>query len=1053
MHSIVRMSIVANMKASINDCMPKRDACVEGSRTMLTYLNEASAYRRPGASISDFLNHGAGRDGVFLSIERGSRRITSVALASAPAMDKDLYYFSPVLSSLIHFRQSVHEFSLRDAAGILAMLKLLSNIEVLVNVLRSGDLSDRWAGRWQRPGGLPALIIDLIRERTGGLNITGGNVRRFQPFISNTEEGLPPRYLADLVDTIVAMAVESREKDWTNADEKDIAAEYERSCMTLGKVTKSGKARSPKECAFTLTNQHCVKVLYLTGVVLPLACSLHVRIPSTSTNQKKQKNRALVYFSQHSSGSLFEASQKFQDCVGSYVEQVYRNSGRPYAITQPVFENATCECYRSDKFRARDLVFIGQYFAAYNHHLQCLDLYQGSYNDQTRIFEALHRGPFLGLAFTDLGSGIGEHVRHGPNIALNLHCDITGQEGAELARESQIVLTSDMIGEVAIHEIKALCMQSALSVKTVMEKISAIFEVKAAIFGRNFTPRKLPDPHRDALVASLNWNNAVDQALLRALEQFPPYKDLLQQPRRTSRKARTPTPPTPRTQGTVATRTARVTRQGAGVTVTPEKKSRWGDKESSQRRVNWGHPIASTRTIEATQWSPPEDPFYDLDDIEPAFPFGQPMPIHNLESNQVELEQPWIPVDVFDVDSEEYQIARVSPPAPSSTSMKRPHTPGLEERRAKILKRITTASSTQRSGPRVFNVDSEAEEAMDAREALTHLSRPRQRERLPSVQVDGEMRPIDWSARNLDRIGNPVRRGNVLRRYYKGLIQKAYISGREFRGFRGTRDLKQSSYGVIRAGTLFDLARNAINSVPPDWEPLQPGTCSLPTQWSPADFLFAKYPQPGSGSPLYVCRSIKTPELVFNRHGECSICDDIAHFYGGRKFHDGVRMWWGFDSEEIARVFYLLCAVVTCGSSFFYHRLHNSSRRKFRAFSKQIGSLKVRKKGNESEVEECSPNYVVAYSPLQEGKCPYFMVTGAMGDGTTNASAPVLQNDFCIAIPSPSHWEQSGQKRGGRKDPGPAIFIRPLLSDRCLHLGIQQASKKKPPSLQTRGLL
>ena len=75
------MSIVVNMKKSIHECMPKRDAVIEGSRSVMAFLNQVPAYRRPGTGISEFLTHGAGAEGVFVSYNKATRQITSVALA------------------------------------------------------------------------------------------------------------------------------------------------------------------------------------------------------------------------------------------------------------------------------------------------------------------------------------------------------------------------------------------------------------------------------------------------------------------------------------------------------------------------------------------------------------------------------------------------------------------------------------------------------------------------------------------------------------------------------------------------------------------------------------------------------------------------------------------------------------------------------------------------------------------------------------------------------------------------------------------------------------
>ena len=1018
---VVRMSIVANMKKSVHECMPKREATLEGVRSLLSYLNQIQAYRRPGVTVGDFICHGAGSEGIFLSYNKTTKDVSSVALLSAPAMDKDTFMFSSVLSALVSFQKRVQDFYVRDAAGILVLLRLLCNIEVLVQVLLGDDLLASWQGRWDLPGGLPSLIIRLIRERTGGLNITSGNVRRHQPFLCHPHDGIPARYLTELVDTIVDMSIKSRSKDWSNANESLLASEFDNSCIRLGSVTMNGRPpKTLKDTAFGLANQVCVKALYMAGVFLPIPCFQQARMPSTSTTRVKRKNKPLNQYVLSSSSNTFEASKKFQDCVGSYLDLIYSSSGRLHCMNASIMENTTCECYRSDRFGARDLVFVGQLFFIYDPQRRCLQVFQGSYEPLSRRFSATRKSDFHGLAFSDNRGDLAPPAAHNTEsfIPTKLRCEITGEEGAALGREDQIVLTEETVGLDTLHHIKVLCMETSVSTGRVLQRIAAIPQVRTVLRGARASCRSPSAPLQRSVTASREWNLIPDVSVLQALQTLPPQVDL------TSADARVPTRP------------------------------RKPPKRTNPRATRWDTPSKKQRRKDNTglDWGQLDDETFLGFDFD--LPFQQLNEVFNVETSHTEKEPPKLPITVFDVDSDKVSVEHVPLPAQDALTKPKPKRLTVAQRKRAVQERLTLGKQCVLDAPRIHNVDTGSEEVADAPLALAqNQSRARPKAELPSVLVDGIRREIDWSASNLDRLANPVRCGNVLRRCYKSLLQKFHISGREFRNFKGTRDLQQAAYGVVCAGTLFDVARNAINSVPPLWEPMQSSASTLPDQWNLTDFSYAKFPSK-EGKSLFVCRSVKTPDLVFNREGVCSLCDDIAHLYGATKFHDQLAFWWGFDSEERSRSFYLVCAAVTCGSSRHYELWNNRARRKFRGFMKQKLSLESSRKPVAARItsskEDERGQFVVAYTPHQEDACPYFFVIGTLDKDNLKPSSPLLANDFCIAIVSPKHWEENREnrlagKKGGRKDPGPAIFIRPLLSDRCLHLEAKEGLKKRAP--------
>lgn len=1011
------MSVIANMKKSVLDCLGRRDACRDGVRSNLEFVNSCKAYRRPNTSIEQFIQHGAGDCGVFVAYNKKTKRLSSAALLSEPAANRETYWMSPLLSALINFRGLVSDFSVQDAAGIVILLKVLNNLEVVIQLLSSGELLEGWNERWNQVGGLPGWLLTKVNERTGGVNISSGNIRRYQAHSNKmTETGIPGRYLTDLVEAVVSLSIRSYQKDWEGATDQQIMNMYDDCCMALARIGPNGrKEKAAKDSAFGITNQSCVKMLFLTGIVKPLGAVQFARIPSSNNNQKKRKNKPLEDFISASSDNIFVAAQKYQDGICTFLKQAYKDAGYANVINHAVLENETCENDRSAGFGARDLVFPNQYFAHYvpatDGNGDRLELYFGRFDEQARDFGATYHSNFEGLNFTTHGL---VEIQSPPGVVpMKLRCDITQESGAELAREAQMVLTEETIGPVAMEEIKIYMVQPVrcpAQYQGLLDRIAGIREVRDLLHKRKVFARVPSRQLEDKRMQSKRWNSRPDEVAAAVLPRLP-------RPVTAVAVAVTPVTPSPG-------------KKRRPTTTHKKRRSRWSDAPTkSQKKVSWA----------------------------PVLPYQEAVPVLNVDTEETEaVERVWpkVKVTVLDVDRELEEREEHNPAAV--------HLPRMSE-----LAAATHAPSPPPPGinpdlslepiPYIYNVDSERMDLSDDQLSLILGSTPssattpnRNRQRLPTVRESDAEYQMDWSPGNLERILEPRHHGDVLRKYVSNPRSNFYFCGRGFGGLHGTRDLQNANSVTVLTQNLLDHARNAINSVPPRSRPSLPGRAStLNRELRMTDLPCVGYLCKEGDRRLYVCHSERTPELVFNRVGECLLCDDVALKLLGERFHDDTRFWWGFPDEDSARDFYLLATFLTTGSSQFYKSLHNSARRVYRRIMRHAQNLdlvpqRAGRQGRDSPQLE-QDRFVVRFG-RDNNSCPFFVLIGKLGeeDRTGKLSSPEVLHDFCIAIPSRNTWEK-GKKRSTQRYSGNALYVRPLHSDAILHLPNPDGSRKKPP--------
>ena len=993
------------MKKSVLECMGRRRACREGIRSILQFLGGVPAYRRPTTTIPEFIQHGAGARGAFVSFNKSNLEITSAALLSEPAMNKETFMLSALFSAMISFRDTVPTFGIQDGVGIVVLLKVLNNLEVLVQVLRSGELERHWSGRWNHVGGLPGLIVSLINARTGGINISGGKIRRCQAF-SNKTTRIQGKYFTDLVEAGVSASIRSWQNNWSSASPAKLAAAYEDCCMLLGRVTPSGtKTKAPKESAWSLSNQTCVKMLFMTGIVKPLECVQFARVPPQNTNQKKRKNQAMDDFVAASSDTQLTATEKFQDCVRTYLNQAYEDYGFPHAFAETIMENTTCEVSRSPSFGARDLLFpwqlLVQYVPSEDGRPACLQMYRGTYNEQTKAFGIVYAGLFQGLRFTDYGL-FDTQVPQG-ELTLKLVCEISDQSGAQLGREEQMELSEANIGVVALNEIKILCMQPIQTTRQygqLLKRIGKIPEVRDVLCGRKARQRRVAPALVESRKQSAEWNCREDPIATKVLEKLPP---------KLITSSTVPGPPV-----------------AALPKVSPPE-------NSGKRKSRWSTPTREVKR--SVGWS-------EVDEVFPLFPFQGGVPVFDVETSKTQREMPKLGFTVFDVDNKttekQYFAANSGPVSFQDPMVSRP--PALVEATRKEGRNPDIGEPI----PYIYNVESESLELSD--EQIGNLlvgpgqassPRPKQRPNLPTVTVDGVQYELDWSAKNLEAIGYIQNRG-IMRRMFPTLNSKFHFAGRDFAGICGTRDLQNVCAASRFVPNLLDFARNAINSVDPKGSTALPGQDkNIRGQLTLVDLPCSNVLVPETNKRLYFCQCERTSNLVFSIAGECEVCDDIALQMGGERYHDSTKFWWGFGDEDTARDYYLLAAFLTCGSEAFYISVHNNARRAYRGCVQQAQSLQL---GRATRPRDALPpnRFVVAYR-RNDKSCPFFFVIGNLGIDergdwkTGHFMLPKLKNDFSIAIPTRSQWD-SNNRKSSRRDPGRALFVRPLHSKRCLHV-------------------
>ena len=141
------MTLLGTMRRSVGNSQVRRCAGAQAGGEIGKFLLDIDRSRRPGTTIQDYINYGAGDKGVFVAVDKlrcdpeGSPLVVSVAVLSKPAMDKITFYMSSVIYAIDCISRQVECFTLEDGVCICATLLFLCNIEPLVAILTSGALT------------------------------------------------------------------------------------------------------------------------------------------------------------------------------------------------------------------------------------------------------------------------------------------------------------------------------------------------------------------------------------------------------------------------------------------------------------------------------------------------------------------------------------------------------------------------------------------------------------------------------------------------------------------------------------------------------------------------------------------------------------------------------------------------------------------------------------------------------------------------------------------------------------------------------------------------
>ena len=256
------------------------------------------------------------------------------------------------------------------------------------------------------------------------------------------------------------------------------------------------------------------------------------------------------------------------------------------------------------------------------------------------------------------------------------------------------------------------------------------------------------------------------------------------------------------------------------------------------------------------------------------------------------------------------------------------------------------------------------------------------------------------------------------------------ISGSNFRGFEGTLDLlHHTSAAKQPVPSLLDLARMAVDS-----NRHLKGIPSLGGNFKNVDF---QYP---TVEDLWQCRCTMLPELDsrFFRLKVCLLCDSVAELLGGKTVQDGSSLVWGFSSQKEAQMHFLLCVIVTCGTSSFYCELHKRARRKFLMFlglTQNMHGRKFPKTSTSRDRNNADGPFVYAAISGGNGYSgPFFYVIGNRNNDSTENTSRTTQvmHDFCLVLPDIQFYNMHKSRLEGssklRKADGKgrALYIRPL---------------------------
>ena len=952
------MGFVCNQRRCCKEALVRRSVGADVSRAVVDFLNKADRYRGPEITVGDHYNYGAGCKGIFLSCDKTTRTITSVAMLSQAAMDKNRFFYSAIVSAIASFSKDVDDFTLQDGVGICACLTLLCNTEILVNALLSGDLAARWPERKLHVGGVCGLIIAIGTERNGAMN-NGSHTRRCQPF--RCADVLDFGKINDVVTKATDLCRSSKTKSYQG---QDIGKLYDATATQLQRIF------SPNTNGLNLCIQAFVHVMVMCKFLEPMELCHYARISATNSNSKKMADLDR------------SKNQVHQEQLRLYLSQLL---GR--GVTHAELENIVCECYRSSV--CVDCVFPGQSFyelTQRNGRSSLLELVP-RWEDVLQRFDAGSVGVFQGVKVDD----------------WNTDCDlVSGKIPVKLntgGTQEQFLLTRENVGPVILRQIKELMcrpLEPGDTASSYQKRICAVIEgfpeVTAVInktqprqrdadnwlqldcqwerdevtWAKAKVPIKCDNDDQDGKtgLCETEMDIAADELLEHPLIDFDEEVEIVEPLTQIRKKSRCDE------EVEIIEPFTQLRKKSRWDTVTPPRQQSIRDVFRS---------ISASMTARRTGTATAQAP------VREATAQG---PVREAEA---------------------LALVPFAPP------------PARAPCQRKALTRECTVASLE--NPSVWQKPPQNKELPGSPNRGVASGMP------TFLDSDGLRKSLDWSNENIARISKQVWVGESRVCMFPTSDSFDKVAGEGFNGFVGSRDMFDlPCVTTYTLPTLLDEAKNAVNSARQDL-----GRMPIEGSFRKCDYSWQARSYDRKLYHTFIC--FKMEGVDFSCVGQCLLCDKIAELLEGRKVPCQAAYVWGFQDRNLARQHFMLCAILTSGSSYHLRHLHGRARKWYHGGMQRAREIH----GSVPKTNQAETHYVVAFN-APGSPVPFFYVIGNL-----NCPPPTQHNflrnpgvcdDFCIVVPDRGFYRKHyapGSRKPTKKDvKGTALYYRLVHSEEQL---------------------
>ena len=1015
---------IVNQKKSLVDANDRRLISRRVAHSLGKYWLSVPRFRLPTTTAPDWCHYGCGDRGVFVSC-RGDR-LTSVVLASRASMDKGTYFLSALVWALKVFRGMVgDDFYLIDAISICTSLLLFCNPEPLVHALISGSLKGVWHTRSRVPGGAMGLLVQIAVERNGGINQGKGGTRRCQPFC-NTRT-------VDVEKYICFMRHVHRDCRRSQQKPKPCTVDsYKATVMEYQRVYSQSRT-------ITLSMQHVVHVLSMSGCLLSNGCLSQFAIIS-GTNSNADQLKKLF-------GTKVLPPDKMaviQTQTARYFTSVLEN---PVFVS--VIENSGCELTRDGKIDSRrpsgedgkkkltitsaanDLFYPSQDFLSVVEHGQMYQRWLPEFDGSrftAQPVEQLDPSRPNWIYPDDPSQTLMEGT-----LILKATEETNREQQDDSNREQQYLLERSVMENHHFAQVKKLFFGRPEQGQSFDDYYSAVLAQAAPILAKYIEMERsgISSPSRKLNPSEMHmrvWNNQKDDRLVAAMRAIEEEIDLETEPAtELERPGAFDEPPGP------AARQRTV-------------------KPPAARQRTFKPPAARGKRL--LLQPPTEKPRGKHLLLEPPTEMP-PLHIPDQDENEDEhetfndslLTAPLMEDTIFDDDTVcEVEKAsgcanmqwkgkgkrKVVPDAdpftadPQSKSRRVSIHPQVRVRKipADTNHRLARGKRTAANEQQELETQPPPPVQPVEQEPVSH----RTRSLLPLLregQDHGADRIVDWSDENMDAVAAVETVAGCIRRVYG----RPGSSNRDmwddsFRDLHGSRDLFQSNIPLYNNQGLYDEAKNAWNS-----SRIRAGQSRGPGFLARSFEFEETYVHERL---LFSCIYSLIPEMNdFNVVGRCSLCDEVAVMLlgEGSERDENLLQWW-FPSRQLAHRFYMMCIILTLGSSRYYTDLHHRCRRKF---EQQVQAAKAFEPKGSTKALKLSEllqhkYFVIGFGSLGDEIPPFYIIGNQMLPiDSHHRHLLTYRYDFCIAIGHLGyHRKHTLRKQTKASVPGKALYIRPL---------------------------